>query len=125
MPGATTFDRILVIAIGTLIALFTFGTVSTLVTSATADNVNVNRDDHAVEVESVEDDEDDPRDRFRDGSRDRSRDNSNRGSRGTRDNSRGSRDKSRSRESNTTRGTGPSNTNTRDTKTGTRTRNSR
>jgi hypothetical protein len=108
MPGATTFDRILVIAVGALIALFTFGTVSTLVTSATADDVNVTRDDDAVEVEGVDDDDDDPRERFRDGSRSGSRD--------------GSRDRSRSRESNTTRGTGPSNTNTRDTRTGTRTR---
>jgi hypothetical protein len=99
MPGATAFDRILVIAVATLIALFTFGTVSALVSSATAGDVSVNRDDQAVEVESVdEDNDDDPRDRFRDGSRDGSRDNSGRDSRDSESNSR----------TGTTRGTGQS-----------------
>jgi hypothetical protein len=115
MPGATAFDRILVLAVTMLIALFTFGTVSTLVTSATADDVNVNRDDSAIEIEGVDEDDDD-----RDGAGPMARDGSRDGSRnGSRDRS---KDNSRSRESNTTRGTGPSNTNTRDTKTGTRTR---
>ena len=59
MPGATTFDRILIVAIGALLALFMFGTVSSMVTSASADDAS-GRNDDAVEIEAIEEDDDDP-----------------------------------------------------------------
>src|SRR5687767_5215106 len=58
MPGATKFDRILIIAIGALLALFMFGTVSAMVTSASADDASGKRNDDAVEIEVVEEDDD-------------------------------------------------------------------
>jgi hypothetical protein len=58
MPGATKFDRILIVAIGALLALFMFGTVSAMVTSASADDASGKRNDDAVEIEVVEEDDD-------------------------------------------------------------------
>src|SRR5688500_15809283 len=57
MPGATKFDRILIVAIGALLALFMFGTMSAMVTSASADDAT-GRNDDAVEIDVVEEDDD-------------------------------------------------------------------
>jgi hypothetical protein len=97
MPGATTLDRIIVLAVSTLIALFTFGTVSALVTTSVADDASGMRDDDARElVAQDEDDDDGDGPNARDGSRDGSR------SRGD------SRDSESNSRTGTTRGTGPS-----------------
>jgi hypothetical protein len=72
MPGATTFDRIIVTAVAVLVGAFTLGALGPLVTQANGDNVNGVRDDDAVEVALVDDEDDDGDDPLaRDGSRSR------------------------------------------------------
>ena len=50
MPGATTLDRIMVAAVGALIAAFAFGAMSVLVTPALADDAAAKRDDDGFEL---------------------------------------------------------------------------
>jgi hypothetical protein len=60
MPGATTLDRIIIAAIGVLVAAVTVGTMSVLVTPAMADDATGARDDDGFElVTKGEDDDDD------------------------------------------------------------------
>ena len=60
MPGATTLDRIIIAAIGLLVAAVTVGTMSVLVTPAMADDATGARDDDGFElVTKGEDDDDD------------------------------------------------------------------
>jgi hypothetical protein len=60
MPGATTYDRIIVAAVSFLIAAFTLGALSVLVTPALADDRAGVRDDDSFElVAKGEDDDDD------------------------------------------------------------------
>ena len=63
MPGATTRDRIIIAAVAVLIGAFTLGALGPLVTPASGDDVAGKRDDDAVEVVPV-DEEDDEDDRF-------------------------------------------------------------
>lgn len=129
MPGATTFDKLIVAAVAVLIAAFTLGALGPMVSQAIGDDVTGKRDDDAVEVEAIDDDDDDD-DRFnRAGTR--TGDTSGRagsgdsGSRSIGSNSANTRtgttrgtgvsktvsntgDKSRNTKTGTTRGTGPS-----------------
>jgi hypothetical protein len=77
MPGETTFDRIIVTAVAVLIGAFTLGALGPLVTQANAGDVNGVRDDDAVEVALIDDEDDDGDDPLaRDGSRSRGDDTS-------------------------------------------------
>jgi hypothetical protein len=59
MPGATTFDRIIVAAVAVLIGAFTLGALGPLVTEASGDDVSGKRDDDGVEVALVDEEDDD------------------------------------------------------------------
>ena len=50
MPGATTLDRLIVAAIGVLVAGLAVGTLSVSVTPALADDATGARDDDAFEL---------------------------------------------------------------------------
>ena len=122
MPGQTTFDKVIVMAVAALLGAFALSVAGPVLTQAGADEISGKRDDDLREIE-VKDDDDDEGD-----SANRSRGSGgskSSGNGGSKNSGNGDGSKSRSRESNTTRGTGPSNTNTRDTKTGTFTRASR
>jgi hypothetical protein len=64
MPGATTFDRIVVAAVAVLIGAFTLGALGPLVTEASGDNVNGVRDDDARDVVLIDEEDDDGDDPF-------------------------------------------------------------
>lgn len=92
MPGQSTIDRILVVAVSLLAAAFAFGAMSAYASPASADQTaGGKRDDDAFEIVAKDDDDDDE-DSGRDGSDDRSRD----------------RDSGSNSRTGTTRGTGPS-----------------
>ena len=114
MPGQTTFDKVIVMAVAALLGAFALSVAGPVLTQAGADEISGKRDDDLREIE-VKDDDDDEGDSA----------NRSRGSGGSKNSGNGDGSNSRSRESNTTRGTGQSHTNTRDTKTGTFTRASR
>jgi hypothetical protein len=59
MPGATTFDRVIVTAVALLIAAFTLGALGPLVTPASGDNVSGARDDEAPDVALIDEEDDD------------------------------------------------------------------
>jgi len=110
MPGQTTFDRVIVMAVAALLGAFALTVAAPVISQAGADEAAGKRDDDLREIEAKDDDDDEG---------DSAKSDSSKGS------GNGDGSKSKSRESNTTRGTGPSNTNTRDTNTGTWTRASR
>ena len=56
MPGATTFDRAVVTAVGLLIAAFAFGAIAATATPALADQATGKRDDDAFELVTKDDD---------------------------------------------------------------------
>ena len=76
MPGATTFDRIIVAAVAVLIGAFTLGALGPLVTEASGDDVSGKRDDDGVEVALVDEEGDDGDPLARDNSRSRGGDDS-------------------------------------------------
>jgi hypothetical protein len=59
MPGATTVDRIIVVAVMVLIGAFTLGALGPLVTQASGDNVNGVRDDDAPDVVLIDEEDGD------------------------------------------------------------------
>ena len=120
MPGQTTFDKVIVMAVVALLGAFALTIAGPVISQAGADNVSGKRDDDLREIEVKDDDDDEGDSANRSRGSGGSKNSGNGGSKNSGDGS-----KSRSRESNTTRGTGPSHTNTRDTKTGTFTRASR
>lgn len=102
MPGATTFDRLLVGAVSLLTAIFAFGAMSVLVTPAVADDTAGKRgggDDGFELVAKDDDDGDDDGD---------TRTNTGRGGDDTKSNDK-SRDSNSNSKTGTTRGTGQSN----------------
>jgi hypothetical protein len=90
MPGATTFDRIVIASVSLLIAVFTFGAFSAAATPALADDASGKRDEDGLEVVAKDDDGDD--------------DDTGGGATGTG----GGGDSASNSKTGTTRGTGPS-----------------
>jgi hypothetical protein len=94
MPGASTFDRTVIAAVGLLIAVFTLGMMAAPATPAHADDATGKRDDDAFELVTKGDDDDD--------------DDTGGGDTGT-GNGTGGGDSASNSKTGTTRGTGQSN----------------